>query len=121
MQSALFHDCIEDALGAAIQAIGGPKKASGLLWPNDPQSRTEARIRACLNTERAERFTPGEVLRLIKLAREVGDHSILNYISTECGYQPPVSISPEDQREQLQRDLIACLAEFKQIAKRLEL
>ncbi len=117
-QGSLFHDTIADALGSAVLAIGGMKKAASALWPADPLSRSEARLRACLNAERAEKLSPDEVIRLAKLARVAGDHSVMQYLASELGYDIS-PVEPEEQAAALQRQFIAAVEEQRRIADRL--
>ncbi|HRC61608.1 MAG TPA: hypothetical protein PLX85_00105 [Dehalococcoidia bacterium] len=119
MQAVLFHDSIADAIGTAIAAIGGPKKAGGALWPADPVARSEARVRSCLNAERAEKFSPDEVMQLARLARAAGDHSIMNYLAAELGYEIR-PLDPQDQMAALQQQYIDAARSIRSIAERIE-
>lgn len=117
-QGALFHETMADALGSAVLAIGGPKKAAHAIWPADPLVRSETRLRACLNAERAEKLSPDEVIRLAKLARAAGDHSVMQFLAGELGYEI-TPIEPEEQAAALQRQFIAAVEEQRRIADRL--
>lgn len=118
-QVPLWHDCFEDALGAAVQALGGAKKVSALLWPVQAQQKPETaytRVRACLNPDKAEKFSPDELLVLIRQAAEVGDHSIMRYIGREGRYEV-TPLSPEDAEKRAKsarrRALLAELASLE--------
>ena len=118
-QQALFHDTVADALGSAVVAIGGMKKAASLLWPADPMSRSEARLRACLNAERAEKLSPDEVIRLTKLARDAGDHSVMTYLAAELGYEIKPT-TPEDELAALQRRYIEAAESIARISAQIQ-
>lgn len=118
-QQALFHDTVADALGSAVLAIGGMKKAASMLWPADPISRSETRLRACLNAERAEKLSPDELIRLAKLAREAGDHSVMNYLAAELGYAIKPT-TPEDELAALHRQYIEAAQTIARLAGRIE-
>lgn len=120
-QGALFHESFIDAIGAAVAAIGGPKVAGGILFPSESRdsiARAEARVRACLNPERAEKFSPEEIQHLAAEARKVGDHSIMNFLAASLLYEVR-PIEPVDAAEKLQRDFIDAVRESKRIAEQL--
>lgn len=118
-QQALFHDTVADALGSAVVAIGGMKRAASLLWPADPLTRSEARLRACLNAERAEKLSPDEVIRLAKLAREAGDHSVMTYLAHELGYEIKPT-TPEDELAALQQRYIDAAENIARISAQIQ-
>lgn len=118
-QAVLFHECFEDAVGTAVQAAGGVKRVAYALWPNAPLGHAERKMRDSLNVDRPEKFSPDELVRIIKLAREANDHSILKYLCAECGYQAPVPVSPEQERAQLEREFNAGVMRLEALAKRL--
>lgn len=86
-QVALFHDCFCDAIGSAVQAIGGAKRASALLWPAMKPETAYTRLRHCLGEEFPEKLSPDEVLLLARHARTAGDHSVMQYLALELGYE----------------------------------
>jgi hypothetical protein len=119
LQNQLFFDCIEDAIGADIQALGGPKKSAAFLFPEKTTEQGSALIRAWLNPERNERPSPAQVLLLKKKAKEVGSFATVSYEAQQLGFEV-TWISPEDEKEKLQRDVIAAAQLLKQVASRLE-
>lgn len=96
-QKALFHDSIYDAIGAAVQAAGGIKKVASALWPTLSGEIAAARLRSGLNPEHAQKLCPTEVLHIARLARQAGDHSLMNYLAHELGYR----VEPVSQHDQL--------------------
>lgn len=95
-QKALFHDSIYDAIGGAVQAAGGVKRVAGTLWPSLSGDIASARLRSGLNPEHAQKLCPTEVLHIARLAREAGDHSVMQYLAAELGYRLE-PVSPRDE------------------------
>jgi hypothetical protein len=95
-QRVLFHDSIYDALGGAVQAAGGVKRVSAALWPALSTEVAAARLRSGLNPEHAQKLCPSEVLHVARLAREAGDHSVMQYLAAELGYRIE-PVSPRDE------------------------
>ena len=86
-QPSLFLDSICDAIGCAVQTIGGAKKASALLWPAMKAETAYTRLRHCLADEFPEKLSPDEVLLLARHARNLGDHSIMQYLAVCLDYE----------------------------------
>jgi hypothetical protein len=106
MDSAqLFYDDEYDALRVAIQAIGGNKNAATLLWGVNYKGG-EQRVRDCLNPNRDEKFSFRECMVLARAARDVNCHAVAVYFNAETGYAPPVAISKEDEKADLDRRVL---------------
>ena len=119
-QQVLWHDTILDALGSAVQAAGGVKRVAAALWPAADTDTASARLRSGLNPEHAQKICPHELVALVRLAKEQGDHSIMNFLAAELGYAPPVPIEPEDQRAALQREVCEVAKRLEKLLKDLE-
>lgn len=115
-QQALFHDSIYDAIGADIAVIGGVKKVAGLLWPNTDGA---ARLRACLSPEHAQKLDPEEILAIKRLARDAGSFATVHYESQQLGYRFEW-ISPEDEADQVRRELSEGMKFLKRKFEQLE-
>jgi len=117
-QSTLWHDCLEDAIGTAVQALGGVKAVAKMLWPvlADQKPETAAtRLRSCLNPEKSDKFSPDELLLLIRAAGDIGDHSIMLYIAREGRYEvAPISSAEAEKRAKSARRK-ALLAELARL------
>ena len=120
MQLALMHESITDAIREVIQAAGGPKKVGAMLWPDQPADHAAGRVRDCLNADRRERFTPDQVMFILRIGRECGCHSLINYISRESGYADPQPIEPEDELARLQREFVESTKAIGHMAARIE-
>ena len=119
-QVSLFHESLADALKDVIQMAGGNKSVACKLWPEKTPDSAHRTLLDCLNENRQEKLSPDQVLFLLRIGREVGCHSAINYLSGEAGYSPPQPIEPEDEKANLMRDFIAAQKSMTAIAIRLE-
>ena len=100
-QTPLWHECIEDAVGTAVLALGGFKKVAAMLWPSLAESKSEtaySRLKHCLNPEKAEKLSLDEFLLIARRAREVGEHSIARRFGYEAGYECAPLDAEESER-----------------------
>jgi hypothetical protein len=116
-QAALFHDSIYDAIGADVAAVGGIKKTAALLWPNN--SDAAGRLRACLSVEHPQKLDPEEILTIKRLARDVGSFATVNYEAQALAFRVEW-IKPEDEKAELQRQVIEMGKKLEVIARRLQ-
>ena len=115
MQQALWHETIFDSLGSAVQAAGGPKRVAARLWPTLDSTSATARLRSSLNPEHAQKLGPEETSMIIRLAREAGDNSIMEFLAREHGYElKPLAPAEAKKRAKRVRRL-ALLEELKQL------
>lgn len=101
-QEPLFHERIEDAIGAVTDRLGR-KRISKELWPDKSERDAHNLIDACLNPERKERFTPSQLMFIARKGREAGHHGIVTYLCRELGYADPTPIEPRDELTELLR------------------
>lgn len=117
-QVRLWHDSIEDAIGTAIQSLGGAKKVAELLWPvlarNKPQT-AYTRLRHCLNAEKSEKLDPDEVLTIARAAALLGEHSIMQYMARELGYEITPLPGDEKQKRAKRERRLELLEELKRL------
>jgi len=106
MQMSLHHESMADALREVIQAAGGPKVVGERMFPDMPADHAASRIRDCLNHDRRDRFTPDQVLMILRLGHQVGCHAGMVFMSRELGYSDPVPVEPEDEVARLQREFV---------------
>jgi hypothetical protein len=115
MQQVLWHDTIFDALGAAVQAAGGTKRVAGKLWPTLDSTSATARLRGCLNPDHAQKLCPEELLAVMRLGKEAGDNSAMEFLARELGYElKPLSPGEAKKRAKRVRRL-ALLEELKRL------
>jgi hypothetical protein len=92
MRSTQIYDRLEDALDETIRACGGRKAVSAEMWKDKSARDAHNLIDACLNPDRRERFTPGQVVYLTRLGAANNCHAIMQYLALECGYDvKPIS------------------------------
>jgi hypothetical protein len=120
MQMSLVHESITDALREAINACGGNKKVGPVLYPDLPVDQAAGRIRDCLNPDRRELFSPDQVVLIARLARDAGNHAIMNHLAVELGYLKPAPVEPEDEIARLQREFVEATKSLHTMATRIE-
>lgn len=124
MQTALFHERIEDAIDEVIRVCGGRKKFACEMWPDKPQRDAHNLLDACLNAERREKLSPAQVLYVARRGHEVGCHALMQYLAQECGYEiKPISKDMEVDRltsvvEQSTKTLASALATLERLQRK---
>lgn len=117
-QVPLWHDSIEDAIGTAVQTLGGAKRVAEMLWPVLARSKPQTaytRLRHCLNADKAEKLEPDELLTIARNAAAIGEHSIMQYMARELGYEiTPLAPTDAEKRAKRARRL-ALLAELHRL------
>lgn len=114
-----FYEGPEDALKAAVQALGGSKKVGALLWPDKSIDAASRLLLDCINPSRAEKLEITQYMRIFKLARERGFHGPYQWFSLEIGYEAS-PIEPEDERAKLQRDYINAVQQLTRLTQKME-
>lgn len=101
------YDSLEDALKAAVMALGGFKKVGAKMRPELDTS--EDWLRHCLKGDRRERLTPQQVLWILREARVVGFHGAMQYVSMTSGYDNPRPADADKQKQALQEAIASGL------------
>lgn len=114
-QGELWHDSIFDALGTAVNAVGGRKAVAGRMWPNLDATSGAARITACINPDHAQKLCPSELVLLARLAKDAGDHSIMTFLARELGYEVKPLSGAEAKKRAKKVRRAALLAELAQL------
>lgn len=120
MQLSLHHESITDALREVIQAAGGAKVVGSKMFPDMTVDYAAGRIRDCLNNDRRERFTPEQVLMLLRLGHQVGCHAAMAFMAREAGYSDPQPVEPEDEVARLQREYVEATKALLQMANKID-
>jgi len=115
----MFFDDIEDALREVVRHVGKPKDIGTRLWPEIDPDKAGRRLMDCLNESRREVLSPAQVMLLLRIGREVGCHSAINFIARECGYADPTPTEPEDEIARLQREFVEATKALGQMADRI--
>ena len=119
-QTPLFFDDINAAMAHVVNVLGGAKRVGPMLRGDDMTVDAAARwVLDCLNTDRPAQFHPHQVLVLMREARRMGDHTAMNWLAGECGYQA-MPVEPEDEAAALKRQYIESAQMMAKIANRIE-
>lgn len=119
-QTPLFFDDIDDALRHLVAVLGGPKKVGPLLRGDElPVDRLAQWVSECLNPERPAQFHPHQIMVMLRAARSLGDHTAMNWLAGEIGYQA-LPVEPEDEAAELQRRFIETAQTMAKWAQRIE-
>jgi hypothetical protein len=118
-QVALFHETPEEATAADIAALGGPKRVGGWLFPHLNPEQAAAQVRACLNTDRSEKFNQQQVLLIKAEARKVGSDALVRYEEQFLGRRGEW-IEPQSETDELRRDVRDLLKVVNQRLERIE-
>lgn len=113
-------DYWEDAFIEAVNSLGGRKKVAAKLWPHKTVADASRYLSHCLDPERNEKLSMGEIVMIMKWAKdEAKCHAPMDYLASVIGYDKPVPKDPEDEFAQLQRDYIAATKVNERLAKRM--
>lgn len=96
-QDRLFYEDVNEALRELVNHLGGAKKVGRVLWPEKTIEQSQTLLLACLNTERKERLTPEQVMLLLRMGRDAGQHSAMQYICAEVGYSRPEPVNEQER------------------------
>lgn len=119
-QDALWHDTLEDALRAVVDALGGAKAVGSRMWPARNPLDAGRRLNHCLDPERREALTLGEFTALLQWGAEVNCHTAAHYLARACNYEEPKPIDPDTEQAKLQRLFAESVQQQKQILARME-
>lgn len=116
---ALFHESLNDAMREVISALGGSQAVGVLMKPLKPADESGRWVKDCLNPGKRERFTPDQVLFILRAGRAAGCHAAMNYLAREAGYADPIPVEPEDERARAQRDFEMAVKALGTVTDRL--
>lgn len=119
MQLPMFYETYEDAIRDTITGLGGMKVVGNMLWPALPVEDAGRRLAHCLNSEKREKLSPGELQLIRRAARKAGIHILAFYECRDAGYAEPTPVNPADEAAQLQKDFIAAVERLKEIQDQL--
>lgn len=63
-------------------------------------------LEKALDPERAEKLALCDLIWILRVGREIGCHSAMYFMTDECSYTRPTTVEPEDQKSELQREVI---------------
>lgn len=114
-----FFESVNDALQAAVNALGGYKKVGQQLRPELPMEQAAGWLRDCLNPSRREKLSPEHVLLVLRLARVAGFHAAMNYVAFDTGYRAQ-PIEPASQESELQEAFIDAVGRLESIQAQMQ-
>lgn len=119
-QQSLFHEDLNEALKGLVSALGGAKVVGARLFPDLTGDGARSRLLDSLNPDRAQQLSQTQFLTLLRWGREAGYHGVMEYVAEEAGYTRPSPRSPEEERADLQRQVIEMGQKLELIARRLQ-
>lgn len=124
MQSELpFYEGPEQALEAAVQHLGGAKVVGSKLWSSKSPDAARTRLLDAMNPARSERLDLGEVMSILRWAKDAKFHAPFNWIAADVGYEArPVTKGEEVDRvaaivEQSSKTLAAAVATLERLQR----
>jgi hypothetical protein len=120
MQMSLINETITDAVQELVKAAGGAKVVGQMLYPELAADHAGNKLRACLDDERREKFSPQQIVFLLRLGRQVGCHALMIFMAREAGYSDPVPVDPENEIARLQREFVEATKSLHHMASRIE-
>jgi hypothetical protein len=114
----LFYDDEFDALAQTIANSEREfKQVAAFLFPHLKPPSGYARLKACLNPDKDERLTLGQI---VAMCRFCDRFDALYFMCDELHHARPNLAKPGDEIAQLQRDFIESVRDQKAIAERIE-
>ena len=110
-------DSLDDALKAAVMALGGFKTVGKLLRPDFDHAAEW--LRKCVTSDRRERLEPGQVVVILREAKLQGFHSAFDYFAGVAGYKAE-PIDAQREVQSLEQDIAAGLKSINHRMARLE-
>lgn len=118
-QIPLFFDDYDDAIRAAVIALGGFKKVGAELRPELPVDQAGRWLSDCCNPDRRDTLCPKQLSLIRRMAREAGIHVLAVFESRDAGYMDPIPVEPEDEKAALQRMFCSKVDELAAIQAQL--
>ena len=118
-QIPLFVEDLNEAIRAAVNALGGPKVVGAVLKPERSPVDAGKWLSDCLNSEKRDRLDPHQLAYIRRAARAKGVHVLAAFEAQDAGYAPPQPINPEDEDAQLRREFIGAVAALKELEERM--
>lgn len=114
-------ESFNDALVEAVKAAGGSKTVAVALWGSAAGvDVVQRRLLACLNPERNEKLSLDEVVAVMRLARDHGCHTPMQFLAHSLSYAEPQPVEPRDEADELRRQFIESTRALAAMAARIE-
>jgi len=120
MDAQLFYEDWLSALRDDVQAIGGNKVVGGVFWGALPADEAGRKLATKLNGQRPERLSAEQERFIMRRAREArGFSAALYFLCDDVGFERPKALNPEDEKQKLQRELVAAVSSLARITAAL--
>lgn len=117
-QDKLFYDSAMHAIACAItESPHTFEQVAVHIWPSKKMSTAYARLKACLNEEKDEKFSFEEIIEICKFC---GRFDPLYFFADECQHSRGEPRAPEDEAAALKREFLSGLKSMERLAARLE-
>lgn len=115
-------DGFNQALIECVKAAGGSAIVGRKVFPEKTPEAAQRAVLDCLNEDRPAKFSPDQVLLVLRLARAKGHHGGIAYVLADLGYAPTSPIEPKDEAAELARQFAEVserIAESTQVAAKI--
>lgn len=110
----------EEALSADVRALGGPHIVGQKLRPELDKTAARNWLLNCLNPEHKQNLTQSQIRLLVNLARERDSAHYIRFWAADNSMTEPELITPESEKEKLQREVMAAMSDFKDLVAKAE-
>lgn len=119
MQLPMFYETYDDAIRETVMGLGGMKVVGNMLWPALPVDDAGRKLAHCLNVEKREKLSPGELQLIRRQARKAGVHILAFYEARDAGYAEPIPSCPVNEAAELKRQFSQSVTELQALAARI--
>lgn len=120
MQLELMHETLADAIREVALLCGGSKSLACAIWPAKGPNEAHRHLLDCLNEDRPHKLSPDELIMIARLGRERGSDAVMRYLCAEAGYQSPIALHPDVERDKIRERIADGMAFIKANWQRLE-
>lgn len=113
-------ESVNEALIHVVKAMGGSKQVGPVLWPDVAPDAAQRRLLDCLNDDRPAHLTPGQMMLILRMARQRGLHDAMAWLLSHLGYAPTTPVEPRDEVAELQRQVVAAADVLQGLVARIE-
>ena len=101
-----MDDTPNKVLESVVRDLGGSKLVAPLLWPEKGVEEARRLLCDCLNDDRPAKLDFAHVIFILRLARQRGIHTGMQYLCAELSYADPQPIEPKDEIADLIRQYL---------------
>lgn len=114
-----IESTLAEALGTACNAIGR-KRVAQMLWPEKSAESGQKEVSDCLHPDRRSKFSLEQIDLILAEARKRDCHAPMSYFARAFDYRKPVPITPESERDRIQREFIKATKTMQQLSAQME-